>query len=359
MRPFKYSHEIWRLYFDCPHITACAQEVMPRAKRSASKKRASTPSVPSDHRKLTVQATASSQSERAAVTKPKLFRDGISSFAEDGFTINGRPTFYIVIIMVAVFGAASYFLQEHVLSANSAHVVFLVGSYVVFSSYFTFDYFLRQYSSSYSKIPDDKRFYVLMNLIKSGVLLSYTPMAMQLLYETLALDVWNSNKIRIMGTLYCIPDFVSLFVVRKMAKSTQIHHVVVCVFNVVSVYNDYTQENVIRAIMVYAVFSTFAYLVNLLLASRFLPTTYLMRVILSATALVIYIACCAINWFWQVWFLSTIISTQFVYVVVYACLVLMLVSDDVILMQWLGKNLKRNAAGNPFASAKKTNEKKS
>jgi hypothetical protein len=55
------------------------------------------------------------------VTKPKLFRDGISSFAEDGFTINGRPTFYIVIIMVAVFGAASYFLQEHVLSANSAH----------------------------------------------------------------------------------------------------------------------------------------------------------------------------------------------------------------------------------------------
>jgi len=110
---------------------------------------------------------------------------------------------------------------------------------------------------------------------------------------------------------------------------------------------------------VYAVFSTFAYLVNLLLASRFLPTTYLMRVILSATALVIYVACCAINWFWQVWFLSTIISTQFVYVVVYACLVLMLVSDDVILMQWLGKNLKRNAAGNPFASAKKTNEKKS
>ncbi len=256
------------------------------------------------------------------------------------YSINIRPTFYIIVSMVAVFGAASYFLQEHVLSANSAHVVFLVGSYVVFSSYFTFDYFLRMYSSSYGKIPDDKRFYVLMNLIKSGALLSYTPMAMTLLYETLWKNEWNSNKIRIMGTLYCIPDFVSLFIVSKMAVSTRVHHVVVCVFNIVSVYNDYTQVNVIRAIMVYAVFSTFAYLVNLLLASRFLPTTYSVRTMLSVGAVTVYAACCVINWAWQAWFLSSIIKTQPVSVVIYLCFLSMLISDDIILMRWLGKNLR-------------------
>jgi len=256
------------------------------------------------------------------------------------YTINIIPTFYIVVPMIVMFGAASYFLQEHVLSANSAHVVFLVGSYVVFTSYFTFDYFLRMYSSSYGVIPDDKRFYVLMNLIKSGALLSYTPMAMSLLYETLWANEWNSNKIRIMGTLYCIPDFVSLFVVKKMAVSTQIHHVVVCVFNIVSVYNDYNKVNVVRAMMVYAVFSTFAYLVNLLLASRFLPTTYFVRTMLSVGSLIIYSACCVINWTWQVWFLSSIVETQSVSVFAYLCFVLMLVSDDIILMKWLGKNLQ-------------------
>ena len=64
-------------------------------------------------------------------------------------------TFYIVIIMVAVFGAASYFLQEHVLSANSAHI--LVGSYVVFHhilhSTISFDN-IRQATAKFPMIKD-------------------------------------------------------------------------------------------------------------------------------------------------------------------------------------------------------------
>ena len=38
----------------------------------------------------------------------------------------------------------------------------------------------------------------------------------------------------------------------------------------VNLLSDYNTEGVPRALVVYAVFSTFAYLVNLLLASRFL-----------------------------------------------------------------------------------------
>jgi hypothetical protein len=37
----------------------------------------------------------------------------------------------------------------------------------------------------------------------------------------------------------------------------------------------YEEETVARALVVYAVFSTFAYLVNLLLASRYLPVPHL------------------------------------------------------------------------------------
>ena len=52
----------------------------------------------------------------------------------------------------------------------------------------------------------------LSNLIKSAVLLSYSPLAAKCLHDTLVMDVWDSNRIRIMGTLYSIPDFVSMLV---------------------------------------------------------------------------------------------------------------------------------------------------
>uniref|UniRef100_A0A7S4F235 Uncharacterized protein n=1 Tax=Chrysotila carterae TaxID=13221 RepID=A0A7S4F235_CHRCT len=198
--------------------------------------------------------------------------------------------------------------------------VFVIGSYVVFASYFVCDFHMMRLSSSYTKIPDEKKFYVLSNLIKAAVLLSYTPLAALTLYRALVRrrgdqlqgedakqetrasqnkmasvpgikganrtqgrqrwprakakeetkDEWNTQRIRNLGVLYAIPDFVSLFLVSRMAFSTKLHHVCVVVFMVANLFNDYSDDGVGRALVVYAVFSTFAYLVNLLLASRFL-----------------------------------------------------------------------------------------
>jgi hypothetical protein len=212
---------------------------------------------------------------------------------------------------------------------------------------------LTKYSQSYAAIEDQtKQFYVLSNLIKSSVLLAYSPLAGLLLYETMVLDSWDSNRIRIMGTLYCIPDFVSLFMVSRMATTTVVHHIVVCVFNAFSLYNDYDQINVVRAIMVYAVWSTFAYMVNLLLASRFVDTSPTMSMILSALALLIYGICCLFNWSWQVWFLSGVFRDIPFQVFGYVALMSMLVWDDIVLMKWLFKNVVRKA-GYTFCDKKK------
>ena len=253
-------------------------------------------------------------------------------------------SFVILGIVTAVFGLASLFLETYVVTANAAIVVFVVGAYVVWSSYHSFHFYLTKLSESYAAIDDQaKQFYVLSNLIKSAVLLAYSPLAGVLLYETMVLDQWDSNRIRIMGTLYCIPDFVSLFMVSRMATTTVVHHIVVCVFNAFSLYNDYDQINVVRAIMVYAVWSTFAYMVNLLLASRFVDTSPMMSMVLSALALLIYGTCCFFNWSWQVWFLSGIASTNPYQVFGYVALMSMLVWDDIVLMKWLFKNVVRKA----------------
>jgi hypothetical protein len=183
--------------------------------------------------------------------------------------LNFKPSLSLGLPVFGFFVAVSVFL-DYVVATAAAHIaVFFVGSYIVGSTYFVCDYCMSRHSTSYARIPDPKKFYVLSNLIKSAVLLSYSPLAAFTLYEALVRNQWHTQRIRNLGVLYAMPDFVSLFLVSKMARTTQIHHVCVVVFMVVNLYNEYGEENVCRALVVYAIFSTFAYLVNLLLASRF------------------------------------------------------------------------------------------
>jgi hypothetical protein len=260
--------------------------------------------------------------------------------------LNLGPKLAVVGILILVFGAASYFLDKYVITATHNIAVFIVGSYVVFSSYFTFNYYLNVLSSSYQQIEEDKKFYVLSNLMKSGLLLSYTPLAYQVLYQTMVEDIWDSKRIQIMGTLYAIPDFVSLFMVKRMAKSTIAHHVCVCIFNWFSVSNDYSHHNIMRSIVIYAIFSVFAYLVNLLLASRFLNVTNTTSAVLSALALLIYASCCFLNWSWQVWYISFLATNFHHYSIwLFVAAICFIVYDDLILMKWLYKNALRKLTG--------------
>ena len=63
---------------------------------------------------------------------------------------------------------------------------------------------------------------VLSNLI-SQLLLAYCPSAAYTLFRAMAHDEWSTPRIRNMGVLY-IPDAVSLVLVSRMATSTKIHH---------------------------------------------------------------------------------------------------------------------------------------
>ena len=91
------------------------------------------------------------------------------------------------------------------------------------------------------------------------MLLSYTPVAARTLYLGMVNDEWRTTSIRNLGVLYAIPDTVSLLLVERMALTTRIHHLCVIVFMVINLFNDYSERNVWRALVVYAVFSTFAF----------------------------------------------------------------------------------------------------
>eukprot|EP01059_Diplonema_ambulator_P030698 TRINITY_DN5355_c0_g1_i1.p1 TRINITY_DN5355_c0_g1~~TRINITY_DN5355_c0_g1_i1.p1 ORF type:complete len:310 (+),score=86.04 TRINITY_DN5355_c0_g1_i1:415-1344(+) len=256
--------------------------------------------------------------------------------------INATPATAVISVMAIITLVTSVVLNEHVLWTIDHRAVFVIGSYVIFSSYYMIYYFLEKYSSSFRSITPDKRFYTISNLIKSGMLAAITPFSIEGLYNIMYYDQWETTKIRNLGCLYAIPDFVSLLVVRKMQWTTIFHHLCVCAFNYANVNNDYSEDNVCRMIVVYAIFSIFAYSVNMLLASRFLGFGRSIRRILSAIALVIYVSCCAINWSWQVYYWQHLWTKDPHWsLIAYACAIVPVVYDDLYLNRWLLFNFNR------------------
>lgn len=261
-------------------------------------------------------------------------------------TLHPEPALIVGGCTTAMSVVIGYFLQNHVLDTRDHIALFAVGTYIVFSSYYMIYYFLERYSTSFRKISQDKKFYTIGNLIKAGVLISITPFAVLHLTRMVLYNTWDANTLRNLGCIYAIPDFVSMIVVQRMAWSTWVHHLCVVVFNYFSVMNDYEQENVCRLVVVYAAFSTFAYCVNLLLASRFLGVTPRVARVLSFVALVVYVLCCAVNWTWQVYYLRRLLLNGHEHwtVYVYMMLICFVMWDDIVLNKWLLQNARNTSA---------------
>ena len=258
-------------------------------------------------------------------------------------SLHPTPTVVVVLLTTLFVMIITYVLQHHVLETKDQIGLFIMGSYVMFSSYFMVYHFLEKFSTSFRKISKDKKFYTISNLLKAGMLAAITPFAMLHLYRIVLFDEWDTNTLRNLGCIYAIPDFVSMVVVKRMAWTTYFHHTCVLVFNYFSIQNDYQTENVCRLIVVYAAFSTFAYVVNMLLASRFLGVSQQIARFLSFCALCIYTACCAINWTWQVHYLRVLIARHDHWTIyVYMFLICFVMWDDIVLNRWLLQNARNS-----------------
>ena len=133
------------------------------------------------------------------------------------------------------------------------------------------------------------------------------------------------------------------------------HHLIVQACALFNFFCDYKKDGVGRCIVVYAVFSTFAYLVNLLLASRFMRVSPRVSEVISALALGIYATCCTVNWCWQIVYIKRLALHFFHWsLCVFVPMLCMIVWDDLILMSWLQKNYVRMAKARRDEDGQKT-----
>ena len=157
-----------------------------------------------------------------------------------------------------------------ILNSEYHFTFYLFGSVLFYYTFFFTNLVLTAYNEKYLRLDEDKKMYVVSNILKSIQLGALTPLAGYVLYDTMYNDSWNNSMIKNLGVWYSIPDTVSLILVKKMDMTTKIHHGIVCLFNIASITNDYTEENIVRCLIIYAAFSTYAFIVYFMLGARFL-----------------------------------------------------------------------------------------
>ena len=196
------------------------------------------------------------------------------------------------------------------------------------AGYRAFDRLFEAHAPTFRTLSHDKRMYAVSNATKAAALLLYTPMAALSLKRALWDDWWQTSAIHALAVLYATPDGVSLVLVRRMARTTVAHHVLVLVFAALIVAQDMDVGLWRRGVVVYACCSTFAYPVNWLLATRFFRPSRLLR---KATA-ALYVGLLAANWSWQV---GHVLRLPAQIGGLYAASFAAIVYDDLVLCRWL------------------------
>jgi hypothetical protein len=287
-------------------------------------------------------STGPSALGRAATSPRSVVREyfGDGQLSE---SLHILPATYVIVGCALVVGLCTIFLESHLISTSDHLVVFGFGSFFAFCNYYMIYFFLSEHAESFRRISKDKRMYTISNLIKAGVLFALAPFCALHLVRAFMWDDWRTNTLRNMGCIFAIPDFVALFLVRRLGTSTVIHHVCVVLFNFYSIQNDYAQDNFCRLAVIYASFTTFGYIVYILLASRFLGVPPVISRYLSMWALVIYVTCCSVNWVWQATYMRHLLSLGAEHpwqLYVYMALISFVMYDDLMLNQWLWLNLR-------------------
>ena len=222
---------------------------------------------------------------------------------------------------------------------NSIYIAF----YIIFNIqiYYLYDILHRIFKQNkmYLQItPKHKQIYFVSNLIKGLYLALFTPLAIYVLYNYFNNNIWNVKLIKLLGGMYSSLDFVSIIKVKKMQLNTQIHHVIVQILFLISLlFYDFKANSIAKSVVVYAIFSTFSFLVNIYLAFRLILTNKKWVSILATISSIIYQGCCTVNWLYQCHYIVNY-NSGILFKLMYTLILFSIITDDIVLIKFLNKN---------------------
>ena len=235
---------------------------------------------------------------------------------------------------------------------NSKSYYFFPISMLIYSGYYVYIHHLLKLLPMYTKLSDDRKYYIIFNISKSSMLLWIT-YSIILGYNRNflsfnSIDWSNQNLYKNITALYSITDIAPLFISRKkMMRSTIIHHVCVFLAYLRIISSDLTKPGLSNGIIVYGLFSSLAFIVNFYLGFRHITTNNNLKKKIKKMAFISYILACSYNWSVQGIYLYNYISSLYIkinenkmnigYLGLYITFLYFWINDDLILMKYLSK----------------------
>jgi hypothetical protein len=230
------------------------------------------------------------------------------------------------------------------LSFLSCWLFLVLSSGIFYNSYTILDNVLLKYYLKYSSYDNDRKEYILTNMLKS-IFLFFMSIAFVgnivsgtiNLYDT---SNWSANIIfwKNLVAVYTSTDLVGLIRNKKMATTTIIHHYCVIIgFLVISV-KQFKEEGVYKAIFIYGCFSSLAFLVNFYLGYRFLDSKdSVFSTTIKSLSHKSYLFVIICNILWQLYYIGTVLiyKSSIFMISILLSLVSLWLRDDLILLKFL------------------------
>ena len=210
---------------------------------------------------------------------------------------------------------------------------------------------LLENNKIFKSYPVERKNYITKNLIKMVSMFFIFYKFFKIMYNANVYWFLTNDLIRDYGAIYVGNDIAGLFMVKKLPKSTKIHHLMsACLYATVS-YFDVEKNDIVGMIAIYTVFSFIPYSVNGFLALRFFikKETNCKRQLLinkivninRICAKYTYLITCMCNWIIHLkYFINKILYYEFnIYHLLYILLLVPIINDDIVLLRWLNKKL--------------------
>ena len=213
-------------------------------------------------------------------------------------------------------------------------IVFLGSIYLLNFSYEPVKKQLISVTDHFNDLDETKQYYVIKNLLKACYLCFLVVLTIVFFGPYLFYGVWPNTLLRSLAGMYVSNDMVGLYRVQKLKTSTRLHHYTTFLFLLMSWTVDFQESKVAKLLFLYTFASAITFPVNAYLGLRLCYdkeslTDY------CGTAYYTYAIVCFVNWGLHLFLFDTSCLG-------YYALILFVVYDDIVLLQWLHKQHTSN-----------------
>jgi len=202
---------------------------------------------------------------------------------------------------------------------------------------FIYVYLYINYYDTINRLPYHKRQYIIKNFSKAINLCFFSLFSINyILYPLILKQPCNNHLYHICGAFYSSNDIFALVNVPKLPKTTRNHHIITTTLSIISFGVDFNNSELGKMLFIYTLFSTYSFIVNYYLGSRFIHT-YEKNDKIRLLSRNIYALSLFLNWTWHIFHFIQNYNTLSYQHSIYYVMLYWVVKDDIILLRWLNK----------------------